>query len=81
MVGDDPEALVSDLQSQFPHEALAADERFDAKLVDKVVNLIDEPHAQAVDLPLDVRGTDFQLSVWEALREVPSARPSAIRSC
>ncbi len=71
MVGDDPEALVGDLQSEFPEDALAADEHLDRELIGKVVDLIEDP-ARAVDLPLDIRGTDFQLSVWEALRKVPS---------
>lgn len=50
MVGDDPEMLVSDLQSQFPDDAIAAKEN-DAALVTKVVDLIQRP-GQAVDLPL-----------------------------
>lgn len=49
-VGDDPEMLVSDLQSQFPDNAIAVNEN-DAALVAKVVNLIERPE-QAVDLPL-----------------------------
>jgi AraC family transcriptional regulator, regulatory protein of adaptative response / methylated-DNA-[protein]-cysteine methyltransferase len=36
-----------------------------------VVGLLANP-ARAVDLPLDIRGTAFQLSVWEALRKVPA---------
>jgi AraC family transcriptional regulator of adaptative response/methylated-DNA-[protein]-cysteine methyltransferase len=70
MVGDDPEGLVSDLQQQFPGQALAVDEHCDPALFSKVVDLIEDP-AHAVDLPLDLRGTDFQLSVWKALRRVP----------
>jgi hypothetical protein len=29
------------------------------------------------DLPLDMRGTDFQKSVWAALLAIPMARPAA----
>src|ERR1700692_2700963 len=71
MVGDDPETLIGDLQNQFPNEALEVDENEGAGLVAKVVDLIENP-AQAVDLPLDIRGTDFQMRVWEALRRVPA---------
>jgi AraC family transcriptional regulator, regulatory protein of adaptative response / methylated-DNA-[protein]-cysteine methyltransferase len=71
MVGDDAETLVSDLQRQFPDQALAVDEHCDRALLSKVLDLIEDP-AQAVDLPLDIRGTAFQLSVWEALRKVPA---------
>jgi AraC family transcriptional regulator, regulatory protein of adaptative response / methylated-DNA-[protein]-cysteine methyltransferase len=70
MVGDDPDTLVNDLQKQLPGEALAVDEHCDAELVAKVVSLIEDP-TQAVDLPLDIRGTDFQLRVWAVLQKVP----------
>ena len=50
MVGDDPERLVSDLQNQFPNEAIEVNENYDAGLVAKVVNLIERPD-QAVSFP------------------------------
>jgi AraC family transcriptional regulator of adaptative response/methylated-DNA-[protein]-cysteine methyltransferase len=40
MVGDDPEMLVSDLQNQFPSNALEVIEEDHAGLVSKVVDLI-----------------------------------------
>jgi AraC family transcriptional regulator of adaptative response/methylated-DNA-[protein]-cysteine methyltransferase len=55
MVGDDPEMLVSDLQNQFPDEALEVMEDDPAGLVPKVVDLIERPR-QAVELPLDAGG-------------------------
>ena len=58
MVGDDPEILVSDLQNQFPDAAMEVIENYDAGLVAKVVDLI-ERSDQALDLPLDIRGTEF----------------------
>jgi AraC family transcriptional regulator of adaptative response/methylated-DNA-[protein]-cysteine methyltransferase len=59
MVGDDPEMLVSDLQNQYPNDAIeVADE--DPELVARVVALIDRAE-QAVELPLDIRGTEFQM--------------------
>jgi AraC family transcriptional regulator of adaptative response/methylated-DNA-[protein]-cysteine methyltransferase len=70
MVGDDPEMLVSDLQNQFPNDAIEVTENDHDGLVAKVVDLIDRPD-QALDLPLDIRGTDFQMRVWDALRKVP----------
>jgi hypothetical protein len=51
MVGDDPEMLVSDLQNQFPSEALEVNEN-NSGLVAKVVALI-ERLDQTLDLPLD----------------------------
>ena len=71
MVGDDPEMLVSDLQNQFPNAAIEVIESYDAGLVANVVDLIERPD-QALDLPLDIRGTDFQVRVWDALQKVPT---------
>ena len=71
MVGDDPEMLVSDLQNQFPDAPIEASKNCDAGLVAKVVDLIERPD-QALDLPLDIRGTDFQMRVWDALQKVPA---------
>jgi AraC family transcriptional regulator, regulatory protein of adaptative response / methylated-DNA-[protein]-cysteine methyltransferase len=70
MVGDDPEMLMSDLQNQFPNDALEIIENDDLNLVKKVVDLIERP-AQ-VELPVDVRGTDLQARVWDALQTVPA---------
>ena len=70
MVGDDPGMLVSDLQNQFPNAAIEVNENCDAGLVARVVDLIERPD-QALDLPLDIRGTDFQVRVWDALQKVP----------
>jgi AraC family transcriptional regulator of adaptative response/methylated-DNA-[protein]-cysteine methyltransferase len=71
LVGDDPEMLLSDLQNQFPHAELEFNETYDAGLVAKVVDLIEHPD-EASNLPLDIRGTDFQVRVWDALKSVPS---------
>jgi AraC family transcriptional regulator of adaptative response/methylated-DNA-[protein]-cysteine methyltransferase len=71
MVGDDPEMLMSDLQNQFPNDAFEIIENDDAELVAKVVNLIERPE-QALELPLEIRGTDLQTRVWDALQTVPA---------
>jgi AraC family transcriptional regulator of adaptative response/methylated-DNA-[protein]-cysteine methyltransferase len=71
LMGDDPQALVRDLQDQFPHaELVGADPAFE-RLVAQVVGLIEAP-ARGLDLPLDVRGTGFQQRVWTALRDIPA---------
>ena len=41
MVGEDPEMLISDLQNQFPNDAIEVIEDNDAGLVSKVVDLIE----------------------------------------
>ncbi|MDB5308271.1 MAG: O-6-methylguanine methyltransferase [Gemmataceae bacterium] len=70
LLGDDPDALTRDLQDRFPEANLAGgDEAFD-RWVAQVVGLVEDP-AIGLTLPLDIRGTSFQVRVWEALREIP----------
>jgi AraC family transcriptional regulator of adaptative response/methylated-DNA-[protein]-cysteine methyltransferase len=70
-LGDDPEALVHDLERRFPRaQLLGADAAFE-QLVARVVALVERPDAEHELLPLDVRGTAFQQRVWQALRAIP----------
>ncbi len=69
-LGDDPTTLTRDLSAEFPLASLVpARSEFQAQ-VSKVVRFLDSP-AQGLDLPLDIKGTVFQTSVWGALRKVP----------
>lgn len=70
LLGDDPNALVHDLQDTFPRANLIGGDRRFEQLVAQVVGFIEAP-ALGLDLPLDVRGTAFQQRVWQALREIP----------
>jgi hypothetical protein len=55
MVGDDPEMLMSDLQNQFPNDAIEIIANEDAGLIAKVVDSIERPDG-ATMLPIDVAG-------------------------
>jgi len=69
-IGDNPNALVKDLQDRFPRaELIGADAAYE-QLVAKVVGFIEAPRL-GLDLPLDIRGTAFQQRVWQALRQIP----------
>ncbi|MDY7509096.1 bifunctional DNA-binding transcriptional regulator/O6-methylguanine-DNA methyltransferase Ada [Ralstonia wenshanensis] len=70
LMGDDPDALVRDLQDTFPKAELVGGDAGFEDLVAKVVGFVEAPSI-GLDLPLDVRGTAFQERVWQALREVP----------
>jgi AraC family transcriptional regulator of adaptative response/methylated-DNA-[protein]-cysteine methyltransferase len=70
LIGDDPEALLRDLQDQFPKANLIGGDAAYEEVIAKVVGFIEAPSI-GLDLPLDVRGTAFQQRVWEALRTVP----------
>jgi AraC family transcriptional regulator of adaptative response/methylated-DNA-[protein]-cysteine methyltransferase len=91
-LGDDPEALVRDLQDIFPKARLVGGDAAFERLVAKVVGFVEEP-AQGLELPLDIRGTAFQQRVWKALRAIPAGstatyseiakrigRPKAVRA-
>lgn len=70
LLGDDPDALARELQDRFPRaQVVGPDATFD-RWVAQAVGLVERP-ALGLDLPLDIRGTAFQLRVWEALRQIP----------
>lgn len=69
LMGDDPEALIRDLQDRFPRARLIGGDAQFEQLVAQVVGFIEAPRI-GLDLPLDVRGTAFQQRVWQALRKI-----------
>ncbi|AWN49564.1 bifunctional DNA-binding transcriptional regulator/O6-methylguanine-DNA methyltransferase Ada [Methylobacterium terrae] len=73
LLGDDPDALLRDLQDRFPKAALTGgDPGFEA-VVGQVIGLVEAP-GTAPGLPLDIGGTAFQQRVWQALRAIPPGR-------
>lgn len=70
LLGDDPDALVRDLQDRFPKARLIGMDREYEALIARVCGFVENPSV-GLDLPLDVRGTAFQRRVWQALQEVP----------
>lgn len=70
LLGDDPEALVRDLQDRFANARIIGADRAFEGWVAKVVGLIEAPD-KGLDLPLDIHGTAFQQRVWQALRDIP----------
>ena len=70
MLGDDPDALVRELQDRFPRAELKGGDAAFERMVAQVVGLVEGP-GQRLDLPLDIRGTAFQQQVWQALRAIP----------
>ncbi len=70
-LGDDPDALVRDLQDRFPSATLTGGDAAFERWVATVVGFVEAPRL-GLDLPLDVRGTAFQQRVWRALCEIPA---------
>jgi len=76
LLGDDPGALVKDVQDRFPRATLIGGNRGFEQTIATVVAAVEAP-ALGLDLPLDVRGTAFQERVWRALREIPPGRTAS----
>jgi AraC family transcriptional regulator of adaptative response/methylated-DNA-[protein]-cysteine methyltransferase len=76
LLGDDPDALVRDLQDRFASAELTAGDPVFDELVARVIGLVEAP-GLGLGLPLDVRGTAFQQRVWQALREIPPGSTSS----
>lgn len=75
-MGDDPEALVRDLQDRFPKANLiGGDAGFETRVA-QVVGFVEAPQI-GLDLPLDIRGTAFQQRVWQALRDIPAGQTAS----
>lgn len=67
--GDDEAELVAALESDFSNANMAPANDVFRELVDETVKSLGTP--EALNLPLDVRGTAFQMKVWHALRRIP----------
>jgi AraC family transcriptional regulator, regulatory protein of adaptative response / methylated-DNA-[protein]-cysteine methyltransferase len=70
LMGDDPDALRRNLRDRFPDVQPVTDEAGLEDMVGKVVDFIEAP-GTALDLKLDMRGTEFERRVWQALGEIP----------
>ncbi len=72
--GDDRTALLAQLAAEYPQARLApmtdaAQPAFDAWM--HALNAHLDGHLPNLDLPLDIRGTAFQMRVWNYLRTIP----------
>jgi len=68
-LGNSAEEVESSLRAEFPAAQLTAD----ANLKETVTAILHPMRGEAANtsLPLDLRGTAFQLRVWKALQEIP----------
>ncbi len=73
--GDDADALVAQLRSEFPKAVFKVSSSEAESLVNVWMEALDKHLAGGAprpDLPLDLRGTAFQVKVWRFLLSVPS---------
>jgi len=73
--GEDDALLYAELASLFPNARLHPGDEIFRQRVAQVFSHLDD-HRQPFSLPLDLRGTAFQLQVWQALRQIPAGELS-----
>jgi AraC family transcriptional regulator, regulatory protein of adaptative response / methylated-DNA-[protein]-cysteine methyltransferase len=71
--GDSADALAGALKARFPEAEIRRGGAGFESVLAKVAALVENPSA-AFDLPLDIRGTVLQRTVWQVLREIPPGR-------
>ncbi len=64
------DALMGDLRQRFPKATVIQDDAALASSMAAVLDFLREPK-QALELPLDLRGTAFQQRVWRTLCQIP----------
>lgn len=71
-LGDTPEAAEVSLRDEFPAAQIKADPALQQTVEKVLIRIQAGPAQQNGNLPLDLRGTAFQLRVWKALQEIPA---------
>jgi len=71
LIADDASHAVRELRKAFPVATLVEDRSFAGAALAAAVRLVDEPQS-AFDLPLDLRGSELEQAVWQALRAIPA---------
>lgn len=64
-------AMEDALRIRFPEAELERCQEELADVMDTVASVIDNPSTDC-DLPLDLRGTPYEVQVWQMLREIPA---------
>jgi AraC family transcriptional regulator of adaptative response/methylated-DNA-[protein]-cysteine methyltransferase len=75
MIRDKAGALLREIRAGFPKATLVRDEKGCKPLVAKVIRYIAAPF-KPFDLPLDLRGTEFQQRVWREVQKIPCGQVS-----
>lgn len=71
LIADNATRVLRDLRAAFPDSQLVADDKIAHDALVSAIALIDAPNSEFTH-PLDLRGSDKELAVWAALRQVPS---------
>jgi len=69
--GDSRDEVKRSLRERFPDAIFSSGSAEIQQLLIQVTNMIENP-SNTLNCALDIRGTEFQLRVWKALREIPT---------
>jgi len=69
-------AMEDALRIRFPDAELERGQEELAEVMDIVADVIDDPSSNC-DLPLDLRGTPYEVQVWRMLREIPAGETTS----
>jgi O-6-methylguanine DNA methyltransferase len=70
LLGSDARALVADLRRRFPAAEVMHQEIASVLCARHVIAVIESPETP-LDVPLDLRGSEVQRSIWHAVRDIP----------
>ena len=74
-IGKDQAAMIETLQQEFPSAHFVRERGTLDDFIPRVIAFIENP-VGIFDLPLDLRGTDFQKRVWRAVQKIPAGQTS-----
>lgn len=74
--GDSRARLKQDLLQRFADADVVEDAAALAGIVGKIIARIEQPHSDG-ELALDLRGSEFELRVWQALRGIPAGETAS----
>jgi AraC family transcriptional regulator of adaptative response/methylated-DNA-[protein]-cysteine methyltransferase len=69
----DDGAMIAELRRRFPHAVLRYDAKATRDAVEAVTGFVENPRGN-LELPIDIRGTEFQRRVWRAVMQIPFGR-------
>jgi AraC family transcriptional regulator of adaptative response/methylated-DNA-[protein]-cysteine methyltransferase len=75
-LGDSDRPIISELRGDYPRATIQRDDVLAGKWAQSIAKNLDGGSA-LLKLPLDIRGTPFQRSVWEQLRAIPRGETSS----
>ncbi len=71
--GDRPTSLLDALRLRFPDACVEQDNARLAATIEELAAVVEHPDHRSA-LALDVRGSDYERRVWDALRDIPPGR-------